>query len=69
MKEVEVHKLSKVCRGKVKALDSITLALLGRGPHIVAGLNGAGKTTLLRILYTALLSTSGRVYVLGYDGL
>jgi len=65
--EVETYELSKVYRGGVRALDGITLALSGRGPHIVASPNGAGKTTLLRILYTAFLPTSGRAYVLGYD--
>ncbi|MGC8615037.1 MAG: ATP-binding cassette domain-containing protein [Thermoprotei archaeon] len=30
------------------------------------GRNGAGKSTLLRMLFTQLMSTSGRAYVNGY---
>jgi len=64
---VDVRKLTKVYPPRVTALRGITFELPGRGLYVVAGPNGAGKTTLLRILYTALLPTSGAAYVLGYD--
>jgi len=67
LKVVEVSGLVKVYSPSVVALNGVTFDLPSRGLHIVAGPNGAGKTTLLRILYTALLPTSGEARVLGFD--
>lgn len=67
-KIVEVQQLIKVYPPNVFALKGITFSLGGdNGLFVVAGPNGAGKTTLLRILYTALLPTSGEARVLDYD--
>ena len=67
MEIISTYRLSKVYRGGVRALDNVSFTLSGSGPHVIAGPNGAGKTTLLRILYSALLPTSGEARVLGYD--
>lgn len=64
---LEAYELVKIYHPGVIALNRITFSISERGLFIVAGPNGAGKTTLLRILYTALLPTSGTAYVLGYD--
>jgi ABC-2 type transport system ATP-binding protein len=53
--------------GGQAALDSVTVSV-PRG--VITGLvgpNGAGKTTLLRVLATALVPSSGRALVAGYD--
>ena len=55
--------------GGEPALDSVDL-VVERGEHIaVLGENGAGKTTLLRILATALRPSSGKLEIMGLDGL
>ncbi|MEM0027730.1 MAG: ABC transporter ATP-binding protein [Ignisphaera sp.] len=64
---IEVRCLVKVYPPNINALRGITFDLASNGLFVVCGPNGAGKTTLLRILYTALLPTSGDARVLGYD--
>jgi heme exporter protein A len=55
--------------GSELALDAVDL-VVERGDHVaVLGENGAGKTTLLRILGTAMRPTSGRLELMGLDGL
>jgi heme exporter protein A len=55
--------------GNEPALDSVDL-VVERGDHVaVLGENGAGKTTLLRILATALRPSTGRLEIMGLDGL
>jgi heme ABC exporter ATP-binding subunit CcmA len=55
--------------GREPALDSVDL-VVERGDHVaVLGENGAGKTTLLRILATALRPSSGKLEIMGLDGL
>jgi len=54
--------------GNEPALDSVDL-VVERGDHVaVLGENGAGKTTLLRILATALRPSSGKLEIMGLDG-
>jgi len=67
MSIIEVYELVKIYRPNVVALNKVTFNIPKKGLYIVAGPNGAGKTTLLRILYTALLPTSGEARVLDYD--
>src|SRR5262245_30493906 len=79
---LEIDGVSKTFRGKVRALDDVSLTLPG-GILGLLGANGAGKTTLMRLLTGlirpdagtitvgdhALASTEGRVAVrrlLGY---
>jgi len=55
--------------GNEPALDSVDL-VVERGDHVaVLGENGAGKTTLLRVLATALRPSSGKLEIMGLDGL
>ncbi len=54
--------------GNEPALDSVDL-VVERGEHVaVLGENGAGKTTLLRILATALRPSTGKLEIMGLDG-
>ncbi len=53
--------------GRVRALDSVSLAIEAGTSTALMGPNGAGKTTLLRLCATLLLPTSGEVRILGLD--
>ncbi|MDI6856607.1 MAG: ABC transporter ATP-binding protein [Candidatus Thermoplasmatota archaeon] len=64
---ISTQKLVKIYEGNIVALDNISFNIDRKCSLMVAGPNGAGKTTLLRILSTALLPTSGDVFVLGFD--
>jgi ABC-2 type transport system ATP-binding protein len=49
------------------AVDSVSLQIAQGELFGILGQNGAGKTTLIKMLCTALLPTSGRATVAGYD--
>jgi len=53
--------------GKVRALDSLDLALEPGAPIALVGPNGAGKTTLLSLLCGFIKPTSGSATVLGHS--
>jgi len=53
--------------GGQTALDSVTMSVPRGAITGLVGPNGAGKTTLLRVLATALVPSSGRALVVGYD--
>jgi ABC-type multidrug transport system ATPase subunit len=57
---VEIHALSKVYAGGVRALTDVNLTIPA-GMYGLLGPNGAGKTTLMRILAGILRPTSGQV--------
>ncbi len=65
---VEAHDLVKVFpRGKVRALDGVSLEIETGTVLGLLGPNGAGKTTAVRILSTILEPDSGTASVLGHD--
>jgi ABC-2 type transport system ATP-binding protein len=64
--DIQLHGLSKVYRGRVRALDQLDLEIAS-GMFGLLGPNGAGKTTLMRILAGILRPTSGTVMVGGED--
>jgi ABC-2 type transport system ATP-binding protein len=64
---VEVEGLVKVFRGKVRALDGLSLAIEAGGVYGLLGPNGAGKTTLIRVLTTLLPPDGGSARVAGVD--
>jgi len=65
---VEAHDLVKVFpRGKVRALDGVSLHVEEGTILGLLGPNGAGKTTAVRILSTILSPDSGRASILGHD--
>jgi ABC-2 type transport system ATP-binding protein len=65
---VEAHDLVKVFpRGKVRALDGVSLQVESGTVLGLLGPNGAGKTTAVRILSTILSPDSGRATILGFD--
>jgi ABC-2 type transport system ATP-binding protein len=53
--------------GSRAALDGVTMRVLRGEIMGLVGPNGAGKTTLLRVLATALVPSSGRALVVGFD--
>ena len=68
MKSVIAENLVKTYnKGKVKALDGLSLDVEEGTVLSVLGPNGAGKTTTVRILATLLAPDSGRASVGGID--
>jgi len=63
---IESHSLVKQF-GKVRAVDSIDLAVPTGGVYGFLGPNGAGKTTTIRMLATLLRPDSGTARVFGHD--
>jgi ABC-2 type transport system ATP-binding protein len=53
--------------GKVRAVDSVDLAVAAGGVYGFLGPNGAGKTTTIRMLATLLPPDAGSARVLGHD--
>jgi sodium transport system ATP-binding protein len=68
---IQLHNLSKSFkdkkRGKVAAVDRLSLACESGQVYGLLGLNGAGKTTTLRMLATMLKPDSGSAKVAGFD--
>lgn len=68
MKSVTAEELVKTYdKGKVRALDNLSLDVEEGTVLSVLGPNGAGKTTTVRILSTLLRPDSGRATVAGID--
>jgi sodium transport system ATP-binding protein len=68
---IQLHNLSKSFkdkkRGKVNAVDQLSLACGAGEVYGLLGLNGAGKTTTLRMLATMLKPDSGGAEVAGFN--
>ncbi len=64
---IAIKGLTKVYKGKVRALAGIDLDIQPSGMFGLLGVNGAGKTTLMRILAGLLQPTSGTAHVMGHD--
>jgi len=65
---VEAHDVTKVFpKGKVVALDHVSVDVAAGTVFGLLGPNGAGKTTLVRILSTILTPDSGTARVFGVD--
>jgi ABC-type multidrug transport system ATPase subunit len=64
--EIEVRGLTKVYRGRTRALAGVDLTI-PTGIYGLLGPNGAGKTTLMRILAGVLRPTGGTVRIGGHD--
>jgi ABC-type multidrug transport system ATPase subunit len=63
---VEINQVSKTFRGKVRALDDVSLTVPG-GILGLLGANGAGKTTLMRLLTGLIRPDHGRITVGDHD--
>lgn len=64
--EIETTNLGKTFRGKVRALDGVSLHI-SSGMFGLLGVRGAGKTTFLRVLAGIVRPSNGRVLVDGHD--
>jgi daunorubicin resistance ABC transporter ATP-binding subunit len=64
---ITVHQVAKQFRGRIQALDGLSLTIPRGVIYGLLGPNGAGKTTLIRILATLLRPDSGTARVAGYD--
>jgi sodium transport system ATP-binding protein len=68
---IETRKLTKIFedkkRGRVLAVDDVSISVNKGEIFGLLGLNGAGKTTTLRLLATILKPTSGTAFLNGFD--
>jgi ABC-2 type transport system ATP-binding protein len=63
---LDTVRVSKTFRGKVRALEDVSLTVPG-GILGLLGANGAGKTTLMRLLTGLIRPDSGRITIGGHD--
>lgn len=63
---IDIDRVSKTFRGRIVALDDVSLAVPG-GILGLLGANGAGKTTLMRLLTGLIRPDTGRITVAGHD--
>ena len=63
---LDINRVSKTFRGKVRALDDVSLTVPG-GILGLLGANGAGKTTLMRLLTGLIRPDSGRIAIGDHD--
>jgi ABC-2 type transport system ATP-binding protein len=66
-KMIEAENLTKVYKGKVKAVDHISFSVDEGEIFGFLGPNGAGKTTTIKMLNTLATITEGRASVAGHD--
>ncbi len=68
MNVVETQNLTKYySRGKIKALEDVSLAVESGKIFSLLGPNGAGKTTLIKLLLGIVFPTNGSAKLLGKD--
>ncbi|MBD3224450.1 MAG: ATP-binding cassette domain-containing protein, partial [Caldithrix sp.] len=66
MYAVELNNLSKhYSRGKIKAVDNVSLKVQKGQIFSLLGPNGSGKTTLMKVLLGLVLPTNGTATLLG----
>jgi ABC-2 type transport system ATP-binding protein len=66
-KIIEAEGLTKIYKGKVKAVDHISFSVEEGEIFGFLGPNGAGKTTTIKMLNTLASITEGRASVAGHD--
>ncbi|MGA2664003.1 MAG: ATP-binding cassette domain-containing protein [Nitrososphaerales archaeon] len=66
-KIIEAENLTKVYKGRVKAVDGISFSVEEGEIFGFLGPNGAGKTTTIKMLNTLATITAGRATVAGHD--
>jgi len=64
---IETFNLTKVYKGKIRAVDNLSIAIKEGEIFGLLGPNGAGKTTTIRMLVTLTKPTSGRAVIDGLD--
>src|SRR5215831_11794658 len=66
-KIIEAKNLTKIYRGKIKAVDHVSFAVDEGEIFGFLGPNGAGKTTTIKMLNTLASITEGKASVAGFD--
>ncbi len=64
---IKVENLTKIYKGGVRAVDSISFEINEGEVYGLLGPNGAGKTTTINMLTTRLSPTSGNAMISGHD--
>jgi ABC-2 type transport system ATP-binding protein len=64
---IKAENLTKIYKGKVKAVDNISFTVDEGEIFGFIGPNGAGKTTTIKMLNTLATITEGKVFVDGHD--
>jgi len=64
---IETENLTKIFRGKVRAVDGVSFEVRKGEIFGLLGPNGAGKSTLIRMLCTLTRPTMGTATVAGFD--
>jgi ABC-2 type transport system ATP-binding protein len=64
---IETENLTKIFRGKVRAVDGVSFEVRKGEIFGLLGPNGAGKSTLIRMLCTLTRPTRGTATVAGFD--
>ena len=67
MKALELDQVSKIYRGEVHAVKSISLEVDEGDFFALLGPNGAGKTSIIGIITSLVNKTSGTIKVFGHD--
>jgi ABC-2 type transport system ATP-binding protein len=67
MKAIDVHGLTKIYRGNIKAVDNLSFEVAEGSIFGFLGPNGAGKSTTIKVLITLAKAVQGTAYILDVD--
>jgi ABC-2 type transport system ATP-binding protein len=67
MKAIDVHNLTKIYKGNIKAVDNLSFEIVEGSIFGFLGPNGAGKSTTIKILITLARPTQGTIHIFNLD--
>jgi len=67
MKAIDVHNLTKIYKGNIKAVDNLSFEIEDGSIFGFLGPNGAGKSTTIKILITLAKPTKGTIHIFDLD--